>query len=109
MIAVTLLTTDAKKATAVVKDVTNIDGTACFMVSCTNLTNPSSDIFCSFPLSQILQYINASSAPIPEKLIKLQFFIYFFIKYNLLSNIILTYSNNNCQQVHEWKELNMQN
>lgn len=64
-IAVTLLTTDAKNATAVVKDVTNIDGTACFIVSCTSLTNPLFDIFCSLPLSQILQYINASSAPIP--------------------------------------------
>lgn len=66
-IAVTLLTTDAKNATAVVRDVTNIDGTACFIVSCTSLTNPLFDIFFSFPFSQILQYINASSAPIPLK------------------------------------------
>lgn len=68
MIAVTLLTIDAKKATAVVRDVTNIDGKACFIVSCTKRTNPSleSDFRC-FPDSHTLQYINASSAPIPKK------------------------------------------
>lgn len=65
LIAVTLLTIDAKKATAVVRDVTNIEGKACLMVSCTKRTNPPSENLCCFTDSHILQYINASSAPIP--------------------------------------------
>jgi len=53
--AVTLLTIDAKKATAVVRDVTNIAGKACVIVSCTNCTNPSFESFCSFLDSHTLQ------------------------------------------------------
>jgi len=46
---------DAKKATAVVRDVTNIDGKACFIVSCTKRTNPPLECFCFFLDSHILQ------------------------------------------------------
>lgn len=66
LIAVTLLTIDAKNATAVVSEVTSIDGIACFIVSCTNLVNPPLDIFCCLLCSQILQNIKASSEPIPN-------------------------------------------
>lgn len=75
LMAVTLLTIDAKKAIAVVRDVTNMEGTACLMVSRTKHSDSSSENLCRSLDRHILQYINASSAPIPANVRKLSAFV----------------------------------
>ena len=111
LMAVTLLTIEAKNATAVVNDVTNIDGTACFIVSCTSLIRPPVDIFCCLPDSQTLQNIKASSAPIPTQIDIMQKRKAYssHIAIQVKKSWLRTDSYDDRQQIHEWKESDPEN